>query len=219
MTLAPGVADAAEASTTREERPPRTPAESLQRLMKGNANFVKGKLTRVHAIKERRQDVVGGQKPFAIILTCADSRVPPEHIFDQTLGHIFVCRVAGNILQPAIVGSIEYSVVTFGSHLIMVLGHHDCGAVKDTIKLVEKGGKAPGSIQTIVEAITPAVKATPRRGRGDKPYIDAVVKTNALLVARSIPQRSQIVSRAVSSRKLRIVAADYSLTSGRVKLL
>ncbi len=209
----------AEGASGAVDRRPKTPSEALKRLLAGNARFVRGKLTSVKAIAERRSDVAAHQKPFAILLTCADSRVPPEHIFDQSLGHIFVCRVAGNILEPHIIGSIEYAVEHFHSPLVMVLGHQRCGAVTDTIKLVKEGGKAPGSIQSIIDAIAPVVRATKRGHLGDDAYLDKVIKANARTVARSIRQRSKIVSDAVSARKLRVVAAEYSLDSGKVTLL
>jgi carbonic anhydrase len=212
LTVAPAASGSAE---TR----PKTPKQSLDALMAGNARFVKGKLTAVNAIVERRRDVAGGQKPYAVVLTCADSRVPPEHIFDKGLGDIFVCRVAGNILEPHIIGSIEYSIAMFGSLLVMVLGHQSCGAVKDTIKLVEAGKKAPGSIQSIVETITPVVKANPRRGMGDDAYLDKVIKANVRAVAKSLKAHSAIVRNAISQKKLDVVSAEYSLDSGKVQLL
>ncbi|MBA3716873.1 MAG: carbonic anhydrase [Actinobacteria bacterium] len=201
------------------ESRPRTPKQALDRLMAGNGRFVRGKLTSVKAIVERRRDVAGGQKPYAILLTCADSRVPPEHVFDKGLGEIFVCRVAGNILEAQIIGSIEYSVTHFDSLLVMVLGHQRCGAVNDTIKLVEADKKAPGHIQSIVDAIAPVVRANPRNGLPDAAYVDKIVKANARAVTKSLLQRSAILRSAVSAKKLNVVAAEYSLDSGKVQLL
>jgi carbonic anhydrase len=180
---------------------------------------VRGRLTAPSAIAERRQDVAGGQKPFAIVLTCADSRVPPEHVFDQSLGRLFVCRVAGNLLSPQIVGSMEYAVANFHSPLVMVLGHQHCGAVKDTIKLVESGGSAPGSIQEIVDAIAPVVRKTRRGSLGAEAYLDRVIRENASTVAKQLPGRSTIIRNAVAAGKARVVAAEYSLASGKVALL
>jgi carbonic anhydrase len=213
-----GLTVSAPASAYETDRPT-TPKQALDRLMAGNRRFVKGKLTAANAIKERRRDVAGGQKPFAILLTCADSRVPPEHVFDQGLGDLFVCRVAGNILDPHVIGSIEYSIANFQSLLLMVVGHQRCGAVKDTIKLLEAGKKAPGDIQSIVETITPVVKANPRGGLGDDAYLDKVIKANARIVAKSLHQRSTIIRNAVNHKKLEIVPSEYSLDSGRVVLL
>jgi carbonic anhydrase len=212
-----GEIDVAEAADTRER--PRTPQQALARLMAGNERFVRGKLTATNAIVERRQDVAGGQQPFAILLTCADSRVPPEHIFDATLGEIFVCRIAGNILDPRIVGSIEYAVAHFHSPLLMVLGHQRCGAVKDTIKLVKSGKRAPGSIQDIVESIAPIVRRIRRDSLSEAAYLDRVIRANIRSVTRKLPSRSAIVRKAVAAGKLRIEPAEYSLDSGKVQLL
>jgi carbonic anhydrase len=207
------------AAASESPGPSLTPGQALRRLMAGNARFVRGSLKGGGGITRRRVEVAAGQTPFAVVLTCADSRVPPEYIFDQSLGDIFDCRVAGNILQPAILGSIEYAVAHFHSPLLVVLGHQRCGAVTDTVELVGKGEKAPGSIQSIVEAIRPAVTATPRGSSSEKDYVEAVIRTNARLVARSLPERSAILGNAVRAKKLRIVPARYSLDSGKVILL
>jgi carbonic anhydrase len=212
LTVSPA-ASAAEATR------PKTPREALARLQAGNRRYVRGKHEIFDTIAERRRETAGGQRPYAIVLTCADSRVPPELIFDAHLGSVFVCRVAGNILDPHTVGSIEYSIANYQSLVLMVLGHQRCGAVKDTIKLVEAGKEAPGSIQSIVQTITPVVKATPRGRLGDDAYLDKVIRANARTVANALPQRSAIIKNAVSARKLRIVPAEYSLDSGRVVLL
>jgi carbonic anhydrase len=198
---------------------PTTPAQALARLKAGNKRYVKGDHELIDTLAERRRDAVGGQRPYAIILSCADSRVPPELIFDENIGELFVCRVAGNILDPHVIGSIEYSVANFGSLLIMVMGHQSCGAVKDTIKLVEAGKTAPGDIQSIVETITPVVKANPRNGLDDHAYLDKIVKKNAQIVAKSLHQRSTIIRNAVNHKKLQIVSGEYSLESGQVSLL
>ncbi|SRR6266542_3095728 len=218
-SAAVGLSVAGTAEAAPPEQRPKTPRQALDRLMAGNAKFVKGKLESVNAIAERRADVAGKQKPWAIVLTCADSRVPPEHIFDQSLGDLFVCRVAGNTLEAQIVGSMEYAIEHFHSPLLMVLGHQRCGAVTDTIELVEHGGKAPGSIQSIVDAIAPVVRATKRGSLGDAAYLNKVIAANARAVAKSVQQRSAIVRHAISAKKLRLVAAEYSLDSGKVKLL
>src|SRR6266498_3335579 len=218
-SAAVGLSVAGTAEAAPPEQRPKTPRQALDRLMAGNAKFVKGKLESVNAIAERRADVAGKQKPWAIVLTCADSRVPPEHIFDQSLGDLFVCRVAGNTLEAQIVGSMEYAIEHFHSPLLMVLGHQRCGAVKDTVKLVEKGAKAPGSIQKVVDAIAPIVRATKRGSLGDEAYLDRVIRANANAVARALPRRSRIVAHAVGAGKLRVLAAEYSLDTGKVRLL
>lgn len=120
--------------------------EALARLMEGNARYVSAKLNHPDQTLQRRAEVASGQHPFAIILTCADSRVPPELLFDQGLGDLFVVRVAGNIVDDDILGSIEYGVGELATPLVMVLGHERCGAVKATVESVEQGGEVPGHI-------------------------------------------------------------------------
>jgi len=200
--------------------PSMTPDQALARLMAGNAKFVAGTLEATNALAERRAEAAGGQRPFAMVLCCADSRVPPEHIFDQSVGDLFVCRVAGNILEAGGLGSFEYALSNIGSPaLLVVLGHQRCGAVADTIALLKAGQHAPAHIQTIVDAITPAVRATPRGTMSDAEYTEAVVRTNAKLVATQTVARSPIVKKALDEHHIKVVAARYAIDSGRVTLL
>ena len=197
-----------------------TPDQALAKLMAGNAKFVAGSLEATTALAERRADSANGQRPFAMVLCCADSRVPPEQIFDQSVGDLFVCRVAGNILEPGGLGSFEYALANIGSpSVLIVLGHQKCGAVNDTIKLVASHQHAPASIQTIVEAIAPAVAATPRGAMSESEYTEAVVRTNAKLVAHEAVTRSAIVKKAVDAHHLKVVSARYAIESGHVTLL
>jgi carbonic anhydrase len=196
-----------------------TPDQALARLIAGNRRFVKGTLSGASAVVERRTDVAHRQKPFAMALACADSRVPVEHVFDQSVGDIFVCRVAGNILAPSILGSLEFAASAFGSAALVVLCHERCGAIESTLALLENGGTAPGSIQSIVDAIEPAVRATKRGSLSEEEYVDAVIRTNARLVARALAQQSAILRKAVRAGELKIVPAHYDLDSGRVTLL
>src|SRR5262249_25887632 len=151
--------------------------------------------------------VATGQQPFAMVLACADSRVPPEHIFDQGLGDLFVCRVAGNIAEPGMLGSFEYAAEHFHTPLLVVVGHQRCGAVAATVELAAKGGKAPGNIQRLVAAIKPAVAATKRGSLSDDQYVEAVVETNARLMALAARRHSSILNHAVQEKKLQIVPA------------
>lgn len=197
-----------------------TPDEALARLMAGNKKFMAGSLQATNALLERRADVANGQRPFAMVLCCADSRVPPEQIFDQSVGDLFVCRVAGNILEPGGLGSFEYAIANIGSPaLLVVLGHQNCGAVTDSIKLVQSHQRAPASIQAIVEAIRPAVTATAQGTMSAGEYTEAVVRANAKLVAHETVARSAIVKKAVGEHHLKVVAARYALDSGHVTLL
>ena len=197
-----------------------SPEAALERLMAGNKKFMAGSLVATAAVAERRADVANGQRPFAMVLCCADSRVPPEQIFDQTVGDLFVCRVAGNVLEPGGLGSFEYAIANIGSPaVLMVLGHQKCGAVTDSIKLTKGHQQAPGSIQAIVEAIQPAIASTPRGTMTEAAYTEAVVSANAKLVAHEILTRSAIVKKAVGEHHLKVVSARYELDSGRVTLL
>jgi len=200
--------------------PTLTPEQALARLTAGNAKFVAGSLEATRALAERRADVANGQRPFAMVLCCADSRVPPEQIFDQSVGDLFVCRVAGNILEPGGLGSFEYAVANIGSPAVLVvLGHQKCGAVTDSIKLVKSHERAPASIQTIVEAIAPAITATAQGTMSEAEYTEAVVRANAKLVAHEAVARSAIIKHAVAAHQLKVVAARYALDSGHVTLL
>jgi carbonic anhydrase len=154
----------------------------------------------------RRAEVAAGQQPVAVVLTCADSRVAPELVFDQGLGDLFVCRVAGNIVTPEVLGSVEYAVANFGCALVVVLGHQRCGAVTDTLELVKAGERAPGSVQTIVDAIAPNVDA-------DR-SVDEGVRANARAAADRLRE-----SPALGDEVVHVAAALYSLDTGGVELL
>ncbi len=188
--------------------------EALRRLEQGNARFVSGRLKAVSpdSIAESRQSVAHGQKPFAIIVGCSDSRVGPEVIFDQKVGDIFVVRTAGEVVDPVGLGSIEYAVAHLGSGLIVVLGHERCGAVGAAVS----GGREPGHIGAVLKAIEPAVRQT--KGQPGDP-VDNAVRANALDIAQKLRTSGPILKQAVASGKLRVVAARYDLDSGKVALL
>jgi len=189
-----------------------TADEALRRLELGNARFVAGQLSRTTSIADSRRKVAQGQKPFAIIVGCSDSRVGPEVIFDQKLGDIFVVRTAGEVVDPVGLGSIEYAVAHLGSPLIVVLGHERCGAVSAAVS----GAKEPGHIGTVLKAIQPAVRMTKSQA-GDP--VENAVRAQALDVAAQLQASGPILKEAVQSGNLRIVAARYDLDSGKVSLL
>lgn len=193
-----------------------SPEEALSRLMSGNDRYVQGFAARPHADAPRRVEVAAGQKPFAVILTCADSRVPPELIFDQGLGDLFVIRVAGNVVDDAVLGSIEYAVIHLGSPLVMALGHERCGAVKATVEALA-GRADPADRETRIGAlaalITPAVRSVPA-GAADP--LDAAVSLNAANAAAEIFAGSRPLRAKVLAGQLKIVAARYDLDDGRV---
>lgn len=196
-----------------------SPQEALQKLMEGNQHFIASQMTNQKlSDAAARQSLVKGQKPYAVILCCSDSRVPPEIIFDKGLGEIFVVRVAGNVPDPIILGSIEYAVEHLGSSLIMVLGHQKCGAVTAA---VEAKGKGEGNIGAILKEIAPAVKQAEKEAKGkDKTaLVETAIDDNIRLVSKDLLKRSKIISHMVSEKKVKIVEAKYDLEDGNVKLL
>lgn len=191
-------------------KPSVTPKDALNRLTTGNERFAQGMGQHPRTGADRRTEVAKGQAPFASILTCADSRVSPELVFDQGLGDLFVTRVAGNTFGRDILGSLEYSVAVLGSRLIVVLGHERCGAVDAAIK----GGELPGSIGSVVAPIEPAVRAT-RTSKGDR-LLETTIKNVELTVER-IAKQSSIFRDLIRKGELKIVGGYYDLDSGAVR--
>lgn len=186
-----------------------TAEEGLQRLMEGNQRFVSGKLTAVEQdLGALRQGTVNKQEPFATVLSCVDSRVPVELVFDQAIGQLLVARVAGNVLGPEIIGSVEFGAAVLGTSLILVLGHAHCGAVTAAMK----GGAVPGLIASFFPHIQPAVE----RSGGD---LEKAVKENARIQARLLEKSSPVLAERVKEGKLKVVAGYYDLATGRVSLL
>lgn len=189
-----------------------TGEQALQRLLEGNKRYVSGTPTHPDQDSARRTELLKGQTPFAIVLTCSDSRVPPELYFDQGLGDIFVIRNAGNVLDDHVIGSIEYAVEHLHVPLIIVVGHEKCGAVSAAVA----GGEVPGHIRSIVESIAPSVEKV-KDQPGDQ--VDNVVRANAQRAAEILTHVEPIISEAVQSGKVRIVAARYDLGSGQIEIL
>ncbi len=189
--------------------------EALNRLLEGNRRFAANKAINPNRSEARRQEIVTGQHPFAIILGCVDSRVPPELIFDQGLGDLFVIRSAGQVIDDVVLGSIEFGVAELGIPLIMVLGHSSCGAVTATVEMLEKNLPTEGSIGKLVENIEPAVhQAT---GHGQE-LIDAAARINVALEISQL-NRSPLLSAAVRESKLKIVGGFYDLSKGLIAIL
>jgi carbonic anhydrase len=186
-----------------------TPEAALKRLMDGNRRFADGKTTaHEHDVEILRRHLAGSQEPFAAILSCADSRVPVEILFDQSIGHLFVTRLAGNMVTPEIIASLEYGVEVLGTKAIMVLGHSDCGAVKAAIA----GKSVPGQISALYPHLQPAVDQA-------GPDVKAVTETNAKIQARLLSEASTVVAAKIKSNQLKVVAAYYDIGSGQVTLL
>lgn len=194
-----------------------TPDEALAKLKEGNARYIAEPQLCEAELGKRREEVAKGQAPWATILTCADSRVPPELLFGGlNLGELFVCRNAGNMADTATMGTIEYGAEHLGSPLIVVMGHERCGAVAAACEVAEKGTELPGSIGPMVDAILPAAKAMMGK-EGD--FVANVVKESARLTAEKIGSQSEIVKHLVGEGKVKIVYAVYDLDTGVVEFL
>ena len=188
--------------------------EALKLLLAGNQRFVDGNLKSVtrDEMAQRRAELVQGQKPFAIVVCCSDSRVGPEIVFDQELGNLFVVRAAGEVLDAAGVGSIEYAVAHLGSPLLIVLGHEHCGAVAAAVG----DAKEPGHIADIVKAIRPAVART-KDEPGDP--LQNAVQANVQDIAARLRSTKPILREAVQAGRLKVVGAVCSLKTGKVELV
>ena len=187
-------------------------SEILARLMDGNRRYVEGVRVFPGQSLERRKELVAGQRPLAAILSCSDSRVVPEMIFDQGMGDLFVVRVAGNIIDEATCASLEYAVCHLGVRLIMVLGHTGCGAVKAAIA----GDAHEGSLAGLLAAIQPAVESA----RSDPgPLDENTVRRNVELVVDALQCMAPVLSTATCTGDVQIVGAVYDLASGAVALL
>ncbi|MFK7968897.1 MAG: carbonic anhydrase [Bacteroidia bacterium] len=187
-----------------------TQAEIIQRLKDGNARFVADHLDGQLQDSSRRNLLIGGQDPYAIVLSCADSRVVPELAFDSGLGELFVVRVAGNVANSSSIASIEYAVAHIGTPVIVVLGHQSCGAVTAAVQ----GGDNGFNLNHLLAHITPAIVASDEGAN-----VNDVVKKNAELTATELQNRSAIIRNAVAEGKLQILPAYYHLETGRVEFL
>jgi carbonic anhydrase len=188
--------------------------DALRRLLSGDKRFVAGKSEEPHgaALIERRHTLAKDQKPFAVVVSCSDSRVPPELVFDVSLGDIFVVRTAGEVVDEVALGSIEYAIEHLGTRLVVVLGHQRCGAVSAAVS----GGTETGDIPDVLKAILPAVEGT--KGESGDP-IDNAVRANARDIAKRLQSTGPIIAPRVQSGEVKIVAAYYSLDTGQIELL
>lgn len=191
------------------------PEEAFQFLIDGNHRYVSGQMKFPHRDEVRRKEVASGQKPFAAILGCADSRVPPEIIFDCGLGDLFIMRTAGQVLDRAVLGSLELGVVELGVPLILVLGHGGCGAVKETLEVLEGHAQAHGQISALVESIQPAVEKVKGKA-GD--LVDNVVRANVELIVMQL-KNSPLLAEALTKGQVKIVGGRYDLHSGVVEII
>jgi carbonic anhydrase len=191
------------------------PAEAMRRLQEGNERFVDQKPATDHKDASRREEVAKGQHPFAVVLGCADSRVPPEAVFDQGLGDLFVIRVAGEVAPPEVIGSIEYAVEHLGCRSIVVLGHERCGAVEAALNAA--GGPAPeGNLGELIKDITPAIEKIDKKAPD---ALDAAVRANAKAVAQTLVSRSKMLREMSNKGDVVITPARYDLDTGKVEFM
>jgi carbonic anhydrase len=221
------------------DQPIVSPAEAISQLKEGNARYTSGKPQpddsseeRAHMarnsyenigmtflgmtadqVAKRRAELAKSQHPFATILSCSDSRVPPEIVFDQGLGDLFIVRVAGNVINDEGLGSIEYSVDHLGARLILVLGHQSCGAVKAARETIAAKSKAPGHIESLVTAIKPAVETTA------KDDLETTIRANVKHVVNTLRSSKPILKAKVDSGEVQVIGGYYSLETGAVTFL
>lgn len=203
---------------TAEEQAEMTPEEIVGRLKKGNENFMSNNLTQRDHSEQRRKAMIG-QFPKAIVLSCVDSRVPVEDVFDLGIGDIFVARVAGNIENKDIVGSMEFATAVAGSKLVIVMGHTACGAVKSTIDKVDAKSLGMHSLAELMEEIEPAVAETELQGERtskNTTFTNEVINNNAMRTVQNIRAASPTMAKMEDDEKIMIVSAVYNMESGKV---
>lgn len=195
---------------------PTTPAAAFTRLMEGNERWVSGDLQHPDRDPDRRQLVAQSQEPFASVLACIDSRVPPELLFDTGLGDLYVMRTGGEAIGPVVTGSVEYGPMTSGTPLIVVLGHQRCGAVEAAYKSLRDGKPLPGNLQAIVKALQPAYEQAVRQGGADP--VETMARDQVTLTASAL-RSNRDLAPLVAKGALAVVGAYYSLDTGKVEVL
>ena len=199
-----------------KRRGPWTPAQAWAKLARGNERFVAGEYSHPHQDAARRDSLTGGQTPFAVFFGCADSRVAAEIIFDRGLGDLFVVRTAGHVIDPGVLGSIEFGVAVLDIPLVVILGHDSCGAVSATVNAVRDGVLPGGYIRDIVERVTPSVLAARQAGMSTPDEIEAEHVRHTL---RLLTERSRLIGDRVDSGRLAVVGATYNLGDGRARIV
>jgi carbonic anhydrase len=195
------------------------PDALLEKLLEGNKRFVEGKLIHPGRTPKDFQALAEGQKPLVGVVGCADSRVPPEVVFDQGVGELFVVRVAGNIVAgagPLVKGSIEFAVGVLGVRLLLVLGHTQCGAVASAIKHIEGNDRLPGSIGELIDPIRPVVRSV-QGTQGDK--LAVVTRANVLAGVKRLETLDPILAKMVKSGELKVAGGVYDLATGKVEMV
>lgn len=193
---------------------PLTPEQAVDRLKLGNRAYVEGRGAPPNLSHDRIAALAKGQNPFAVVLSCSDSRAPPEHVFHDGLGELFVIRVAGNTLDQAELGSIEYAVRHFNTPLIVVMGHERCGAVTAAVEYHASPAELPGALHAVVDPILPAVIAAKAANPTD--LIEAAVQENVRRVVAALRSSQAVLAPAIAEGKLKVIGARYDLDSGEV---
>lgn len=214
MTIALIASSAIIMASASEEAGSITPDLALQQLMEGNLRYAQGNASHPHQSLERRSELVSGQHPFAVILGCSDSRIPPELIFDQGLGDVFVIRTAGEVVDNASLASIEYAVEHLGVPLVMVLGHDSCGAVTAAVQ----GGEAEGHLGSLMDFILPAVEQAREAGEGSD-LLNSSIDNNIFNIVKELQESQPVLSEKVKAGELMILGAHYHLDSGEIEIL
>lgn len=200
-----------------------TPEEALQRLRAGNDRFVTARdRSDQPDLRKRREEVAGGQEPFAIVLGCSDSRVPAELIFDQGLGDLFVIRVAGNIVAPSLVDSVEFAATQFGTRLVVVLGHSSCGAVGATLaQLLQPEPAGKSGCQDIISRVRPAIEGLLSTDLANDPVAlgKAAIRANVQASVRQLREDRDCLQQLVADGQLQVIGAEYCLETGVVEFL
>ena len=195
-----------------------SPDGAMSKLMEGNERFVSGEMQHPNLSQDKREELAKGQAPYAVIVSCSDSRVPPELVFDAGPGDLFVIRVAGNVVDDHALASIEYAVANLGTPLVMVMGHESCGAVGAAVASERDEASFDGHIHDLVETIRPAVQAAMQEAEGDE-VLDVAVKENAVRVKEQLSNSKPYVGEYASEGKIKLVAARYDLDSGEVTVV
>jgi carbonic anhydrase len=186
--------------------------DPLEKLKIGNGRYVDSKTVCHEDWSVKRAALVEKQKPFAVIVSCSDSRVPPEIVFDQSLGDLFVVRLAGNVVDDFAIGSIEYGLAVLGARIVVVLGHSECGAVQATLN----GGTYNNHIQEVVNAIRPAIETAKDQGSNQ---LEKAIKDNVQMVAETLKKSKPVIAEFVQKKEISVVGAYYHLESGKVEFL
>lgn len=204
-------------------RPQPTPDEALQRLLEGSGRFASNVRSIDSLVSHlRRAELAAGQRPYAVIVGCSDSRAPAEIIFDQGLGDLFVIRVAGPIIGPSQIGSVEFACANFGTPLVLVMGHTQCGAIQATIsEILKPDADQSRHVLSIVDRIRPALDELVRQHRHEPraELVDVAVKANVRACVEQLRTGSTLIATRISEGTLKVIGAEYHLETGRIELI